>query len=139
MRTSNSRRRHTTARLPSAGGISDGGWNPATDTSKLLTAYKGGSHILSDILITSRIPYCAISHSSLHKYHVFFRKALPASPCHCQFLSIRHMGYSSRNCFYVLQVHDKRSMYRCKHPLVKAFPYFFCCHVGLIYGICCMD
>ena len=45
-------------RLPSAGGISDGGLNPATDTSKLLTAYRGGSHILSDISIILRIPVC---------------------------------------------------------------------------------
>ena len=38
--------------LPSAGGISDGGLNPATDTNKLPTAYRGGSHPASDIFIT---------------------------------------------------------------------------------------
>ncbi len=37
--------------LPSAGGISDGGLNPSTDTNMLLTAYKGGSHSITDIRI----------------------------------------------------------------------------------------
>ena len=37
-------------RLPSAGGISDGGLNPATDTNMLLTAYRGESHSTSDII-----------------------------------------------------------------------------------------
>ena len=32
------------------GGISDGGLNPATDTNKLCTVYRGGSHTTSDVL-----------------------------------------------------------------------------------------
>ena len=42
-------------RLPSDGGISDGGPHPATDTNMLLAAYRGGSHSTSDIFCKSHV------------------------------------------------------------------------------------
>ena len=43
-------KRTSTGHPAPAGGISDGGLNPATDTNMLLTAYRGESHSTSDII-----------------------------------------------------------------------------------------
>ena len=45
--------------------ISDGRLNPATDTSLLLAAYRGGSHLTSDIHTSCNLHVCRLQ--SIHK------------------------------------------------------------------------
>ena len=55
----------------------------------------------SNMFIAKRIPYSAMSHSSLHKLHMFFCEALTISSGDCKLLPIEHADTPAGNCLYM--------------------------------------